>query len=199
MSVTTKIRRPTTPQPPRPGERTMTTTLSRPHTADLIDDFTDTVDVTDTFVLAVDAELKTVREALERLPLGDSAARALDALGIADRVALGPALLASRPGAEHVFGLVWRVEGPAETIDASELQAFDIPGYVKLIWDVQVRPSAGAGSFLFTTTRFAATDEVTRARLLAGWGVIGPFTKSLSQRTLAAVKAYAEDCDELAV
>jgi hypothetical protein len=174
----------------------MTTTLSRPHTANLIDDFTDTVDVTDTFVLAVDAELETLREALARLPLGDSAARALDALGIADRVALGPTLLPSTPGV--VFGLVWRVEGPAEPIDPSELQAFDTPGYVKVIWDVRVQPSAGGGSYISTTTHFAATDEVTRARLLAGWGVIGPFTKSLAQRTLAAVKAYAEDWDELA-
>jgi hypothetical protein len=198
MSVTTHIRGSTTPQPDGPEERTMITAVSRPQTANQIDDFTDTVDVTDTVVVAVDAEPETLGEALDRLPLGESATRALDALGVADRIALGPALLASSPGTEHVFGLVWRVEGPAEMIDPGDLQVFDTPGYVKVIWDVRVRPSGGGGSFLSTTTRFAATDEVTRARLFAGWGVIGPFTKSLSQRTLAAVKAYAEDWDELA-
>jgi hypothetical protein len=198
MTVPTQIPGSTTPQPLRSEERTMTTTLSRPHTRNLIDDFTDTVDVTDTLVLAVDAELETLREAFECLPIGDSAARALDALGIADRVALGPALLASTPGREHVFGLVWRVEGQTEPIDPSDVRAFDTPGYVKVIWDVRVQPSAGGRSYISTTTRFATTDEVTRARLLAGWGVIGPFTKSLAKRTLATVKAYAEDWDELA-
>jgi hypothetical protein len=123
----------------------------------------------------------------------NSTARALHALGVADRVALGPALLASTRGTELVFGLVWRVEGPAEPIDPSDLQAFDTPGYVKVIWDVRVLASTSGGSYLSTTTRFAATDEVTRARLLAGWGVIGLLTKSLAQRTLAAVKAYPDE------
>lgn len=154
--------------------------------------------MTDTLVLTVDAEPETAGDALDRLALTNSTARALHALGVADRVALGPTLLASTPGTELVFGLVWRVEGPAEPVDPSEVQAFDTPGYVKVIWDVRVQPSAGGGSYLSTTTRFAATDEVTRARLFAGWGVIGPFAKSLAQRTLAAVKAYAEDWDELA-
>jgi hypothetical protein len=177
----------------------MTMTLSQPRSAsNQIDDFTDTFDVTDTFVLAVEAESNTLWEALDRLALTNSTARALHALGVADRVALGPALLASTRGTELVFGLVWRVEGPAEPIDPSDLQAFDTPGYVKVIWDVRVQASTSGGSYLSTTTRFAATDEVTRARLLAGWGVIGLLTKSLAQRTLAAVKAYAEDSDELA-
>src|SRR5947208_16160020 len=99
MSVTTQIRRPTTPQPPSPEERTMTMTLSHPRSAsNQIDDFTDTFDVTDTFVLAVEAESNTLWEALDRLALTNSTARALHALGVADRVALGPALLASTRG-----------------------------------------------------------------------------------------------------
>jgi hypothetical protein len=197
MTVTAQIPGSTTAQRPRPEERMRTTAPSRLHTANLIDDFTDTIDVTDTLVVAVDAEPETLAEALDRLPLGDSATRALDALGVADRLALGPALLASKRGTELVFGLVWRVEDSVEAEEPADFQAFDTPGYVKVIWDLRVRPSAD-GSFLSTTTRFAATDEVTRARLLAGWGVIGRCTKSLSQRTLAAVKAYAEDWDELA-
>jgi hypothetical protein len=167
-------------------------------TANLIDDFTDTIDVTDTLVLAVNAEPETLAEALDRLALGDSVARALDALGVADRLVLGPALLASTRGKELVFGLVWRVEESVEAIEPSDFQTFDTPGHVKVTWDLRVRPSAGGGSFLSTTTRFAATDEVTRARLLAGWGIIGRLAKSLSQRTLALVKACAEDSDELA-
>ena len=43
------------------------------------------------------------------------------------------------------------------------------------------------------TRRFAATDEVTRARLLDSWGIIGVVASGLARRIVAAVKAYAED------
>jgi hypothetical protein len=123
----------------------------------------------------------------------------LELLKLTGPVVQAPTLLAAPRGEGLAFGLVWRVEesAAAEEIDRSDFEAFDTPGYVKMIWDVQVTPSEGADALLSTTTRLAATDEVTRARLLAGWGVIGPFTNSLSERTLAAVKAYAEDWDEL--
>jgi hypothetical protein len=185
----------------------MTTTLLYAHPAQLIDDsahrigdYLDTFDVTDSLVIAVESDTKTVLECLGLLNLIGPAVQALESIGIADRLTLAPTLLAAPGGEGLVFGLVWRVEqtAAAEEIDPSDFEAFDTPGYVKVIWDVQVTPSEGERAFLSTTTRFAATDEVTRARLLAGWGVIGPFSKSLSRRTLAAIRAYAEDWDELA-
>jgi hypothetical protein len=162
----------------------------------LDDGYLPTFDVTDTFVLAVDAEPETVREALERLALTDSATRGLCALGAADRLALAPARLAAPPGSDLVFGLVWRVEGSAQALAPSEFEAFDMPGHVKVTWDLGARSSAAGGSFLSNTTRFAATDEIARARLLAGWAVLGPLGKRLAKGALAAVKAYAEERDE---
>jgi hypothetical protein len=171
-------------------------TPRHPRASHLDEGYLQAFDVTDTLVVAVKGEPETVRVALERLALTDPATRALHALGVADRLALAPTLLAAAQGNDPVFGLVWRVEGPAQTLAPTDLEAFDTPGHVKVAWDLRVRPSATEGSFLSTTTRFAATDETTRARLLAGWRVIGPLSMSLSQRTLATVKAYVEEQDE---
>jgi len=175
----------------------MTTTQRHLSAVRRIDQYARTFDVTDTLVVTVDAEPEAVREALDRLDLTASAARALDALGVADRVALAPSLLAAGPGWELVFGLVWRLTGPATTIDARNVRAFDVPGHVKVIWDLRVEPGALEGALLSTTRRFTATDEAARARLLAAWGIIGTFAKSHSHRTLTAIKRYAEDCDDL--
>jgi hypothetical protein len=174
----------------------MTTTQSHLSAGRRIDEYAGIFDVTDTLVVTVDAEPQTVGEALERLDLMASAARALDALGVADRVALAPSLLAAEPGRELVFGLVWRVAGEATTIDPRSVPACDVPGHVKVIWDLRVEPGALGGALLSTTRRFTATDEAARARLLAAWGILGTFAKSLSQRTLTAVKRYAEDHDD---
>jgi CRP/FNR family cyclic AMP-dependent transcriptional regulator len=158
-----------------------------------IDDYAPTFDVTDTLVVKVDADPEAVGAALEHLDLTASVAAAVSAFGGADRIALAPALLAAQPGRELVFGLVWRYEGPTETVDPARFQTFDTPGHVKLIWDLRVEPGALEGAFLSMTRRFAATDEATRARLLDSWGIIGTVADSLARRIVAAVKAHAED------
>jgi len=158
-----------------------------------IDDYAAAFDVTDTLAMPVDAEPDRLRRALARVDLTPPAAEALRALGQADRLALEPTLLAADNPAEHVFGLVWRAEGEAHPIDAAHLHELDTPGHVKLIWDIRAQPGALAGSLLSTTTRLLATDEETRARLLAAWGIVGPLVAGLARRTLAAVRAHAEE------
>jgi hypothetical protein len=152
--------------------------MTRAYTATPIDDHAPTFDVADTLVVKVDAEPAAVGAALEHLDLTASAAAALSAFGGVDHVALAPALLAAQPGPELVFGLVWRYEGPTETIDPASVQTFDTPGHVKVIWDLSVQPDALEGAWLSMTRRFAATDETTRARLLDGWGIIGTVADS---------------------
>jgi hypothetical protein len=173
----------------------MTTTQSPLSAVTRIDEYARTFDVTDTLVVTVDAEPQTVRQALDRLDLAASAARALDALGVADRAALAPSPLAAAPGPELVFGLVWRLAGPATTIAPCSVPAYDVPGHVKVIWDLRVRPGALEGALLSTTRRFTATDDAARARLLTAWGIIATIANSLSRQTLTAIKRYAEDRD----
>jgi len=72
-------------------------------------------------------------------------------------------------------------------------QTLDLPSYVKVIWDVRVRPAGAGGSFLSVAARCVATDDAMRERLLIGWGVVGPLVESLAGRRLAAVKACLEE------
>jgi hypothetical protein len=178
----------------------MTTALLDVCRTDLIDDYLVAFDVTDSLVTAVEWDGENgALEGLALLDLGTPVTRTLGSFGIADRLALAPVLLAATPCQELVFGMVWRIEEPAseQTIEPSAFVAFDDPGYLKVIWDVRLRPADGGRAFLSTTTRLVATDEVMRARLLAGWGVTGRLFESLSRQTLAAVKAYADDRQEL--
>jgi predicted enzyme related to lactoylglutathione lyase len=150
------------------------TTQPSPCPAGSLDDYAPTFDVTDTLVVKVDAEAEAVAAALERLDLTASVTAALSAVGAVDRLALAPALLAAQPGPKLVFGLVSRYGAPSETVEPASVQTFDTPGHVKVIWDLRVQPDALEGAWLSMTRRFAATDEATRARLLDGWGIIGP-------------------------
>jgi hypothetical protein len=154
-------------------------------------------DVTDTRVVMVDAQPAAVRRAARRLELARPVVQAIEAVGLADRLALAPTRLDSREGEEQVYGMVGRLHGVlAERVEPHELAAFDRPGHVKVIWDIRVKAGGETGAILSTTTRFIATDPSSRDRLRAAWGVLGPASAALSKRTLAAVKRYAEDQDE---
>jgi hypothetical protein len=145
--------------------------------ARLIDTYARTFDVSDTRVVLVDASPEAVLAAGERLEIVRTVGQAIEALGLADRLALAPTLLESRDG-EHVYGM------PAAS--------------VKVIWDVRVEPGPDSGTTLSMTARFVSTDHSSRERLRAAWPIVGPVSAALSKRALAEVTRHAEDHDELA-
>ncbi len=149
----------------------------------LLDTYAPRFDITQTQVVMVDAHPATVAAALETLPLSNTAAAAIEALGITDRLAAGPAQLAARGAYERVYGLLWRLAPGA-------------PGHINVIWDVDVRPGADDGAVLASTVRFVATDDPARASLLTAWGLVGAIATVLSKRALATVRAYAEEHGE---
>jgi hypothetical protein len=166
------------------------------HRARLLDAYARTFDITETRVVLVDAAPSTVLAALARLPLANPAIAALQSLEIADRLAFGPAALA-RTGHEHVYGLVWRLTpGMPEQLEPRDVRGFVSPGYVKVIWDVQVHAGADTGATLASTTRFVATDDTARERLHAAWALVGLVSSALSARALATLRNYAEENDE---
>jgi hypothetical protein len=135
------------------------------HNRRLIDTHAHTFDVSDTRVVPVDAQPAAVLAAVERVELSRTVVRAIEALGLADRLALSPTRLESRSGGEHVYGMAGRLDGvPAERVDPHDLGA-----------------------------RFVCTDNASRERLRAAWGALGPASAALSKRALAAVKRYAEE------
>lgn len=157
-------------------------------------------DISESLTVTLEASAPAALEAVYRLDLADPAVRALHALGIGDRVALAPSILAASPGV-LVLGFVWSVADarPAAEVAADAFDTFDTPGHVKVRWEIRVEDGEGDRSYLSVSTRFAATDEFSRKRLLDGWGVIGAFSKVVSQRAVATVKAYLDHMeDELA-
>jgi hypothetical protein len=100
-----------------------------PNAARLIDTYAHTFDVTETRVVLVDAHPAAVFGAVERLELGRTVVHAIEALGLADRLALAPTRLESGKGEEHVYGMAGRLDGVlAERVDPHDLRAFDRPG-----------------------------------------------------------------------
>jgi hypothetical protein len=136
------------------------------------------------------------RAAIDRINPAPSAARALQALALGERLALAPSLLDRRPGLA-AFGLIWRT-APGPTMHRVPPRAFDgfaVPGYVKLRWELSAQPYHDGYALLTVRTRLAATDEAARGALLDAWGLVGAAVATLAQRHARAVKALAEDDD----
>jgi hypothetical protein len=154
----------------------------------LIDDYAGPFDISQTQVVLVDAQPATVAAGLQRLSLSNPAMTAIEALGIAGRLAAGPSQLAARGAYERVFGLTWQLAAGARDAAA--------PGSVKVVWDVEVSAGALDGAVISSTTRFVATDDAARASLLAAWPLVGTVSTALSKRALATLRGYAEEQDE---
>jgi hypothetical protein len=122
--------------------------------------------VSNALTVAVDQGAEATRRALRGLDLAAPALRALRELGLGDHVAL-------RPG-----GLSWRQPGGSGTIEA------DV--------EILVKPASEDSSWLSINTRFSATEEDARVRLLDAWALIGPLASSLADRAARSVKEYAE-------
>jgi hypothetical protein len=149
-------------------------------------------DVTDSLTIKIDASVDATRAALKRLDVDGPARRALLALGAGDRAVLPPTPVAVR-GADVALGLIWRLEsGSSAQRPPSDFDAFDSVGHLKVTWEFRVRPAAAGGAYLSVSRRFEATDEVSRARLLDAWGLVGALDDSLARRAVAVVKADAE-------
>jgi hypothetical protein len=163
----------------------------------MIDAHAPTFDVTNSHVVAVDADPATVLAGLDRLDLTTPAAATLRLLGAERRVALVPTLLEPPGGRERVYGLAWRMaEGEAARVSGTELGAFAAPGYVKAIWHVRVTSDGESGAYVSTTVRFVATDENARHALRAAWRLLGPMSADLARRALASLKRIAERAGE---
>jgi hypothetical protein len=149
-------------------------------------------EVTDTLTIAVDAPPVSVREALSRIDPGAPLTRTLCALDAAGRLALAPARIG------RGLGMIWRIDAraPAERVSPAGFDSFSAPGHVKVRWEVEVTASGADGTLLSIVSRFTATDERSRGRLLDAWGVIGALSRVLVERAAHAVKSYAEELAE---
>lgn len=93
-----------------------------------------------------------------------------------------------RTSTTFVVGVVstpWRPRGG--------LGPFDEPraGTVRIVADFRAEPGPAGGSVLSAETRVTAADDAARRALRRYWVVIGPFSKLIRRRWLAAVARRA--------
>lgn len=130
--------------------------------------------LSNTLSIAVDASPHLTEQAVGGAQLAGPALRALRELGLEDRVALRPR------------GLRWSHPGTNGAVEV----------------DVHIDAAADGegGTWLTITTRFSATDEDARVRLLDAWALIGPLASSLAHRAARTIRERAErhDLDDAA-
>lgn len=131
-----------------------------------------------------------------QLLMGGSTAEAGRAGSFIDEVlALGWRVLEEEPGRRLVFGAVtqpWHADVVFRGIPAEEFAAFAEPGYVKIVWTIQVTPVDGSSSVFSTETRAVATDPDSRARFRRYWTLVSPGILTIRREMLRQVRREAE-------
>jgi hypothetical protein len=107
---------------------------------------------------------------------------------------LGWGVLADVPGREIVFGSITRPWEGNVTFDAlppADFAAFAEPGYVKIVWNLRVEPTAH-GSILHVETRVATTDPVSREKFRRYWAFVSPGSILIRRVSFGPIKREAE-------
>ncbi|SRR6266508_899697 len=93
-----------------------------------------------------------------------------------------------RTPTEIVFGMSgtpWRARGGSARFAEAQ------PGSVRMAMDLRAEPLPGGCSLLVTETRVAAVDEHARRAFLRYWRLVGPFSRLIRRRWLAAIARSA--------
>ncbi len=110
-------------------------------------------------------------------------------------LALGWRVLQETPGRQLVFGAVtqpWRADVVFRGIPPEEFAAFAEPGYVKILWTIEVAPGEGDSSIFRTETRALATDAESRDRFRRYWTLVSPGILTIRREMLRQVRREAE-------
>jgi hypothetical protein len=119
-------------------------------------------------------------------------------LTLKDMERAGFVLLGESPGHEIVFGTVvqpWKAvtdEQPAPHVEAGRFAAFDTPGYVKVAFNIRVKPYGSGRALITTETRTAATDPASLRRFTRYWMLADPFSALIRRLMLRIAKSDAE-------
>jgi hypothetical protein len=107
---------------------------------------------------------------------------------------LGWGVLADVPGREVVFGAItqpWKGDVTFDAVPPADFAAFAKPGYVKIVWNLRVEPTAG-GSILGLETRVATTDPISREKFRRYWAFVAPGSVLIRLVSFGPMKREAE-------
>jgi len=114
---------------------------------------------------------------------------------LAQTTSLGWRVLAEKPGREVVVGAVtqpWLANVVFRGIAPKEFQAFQEPGYVKIVWTLRADPVGESESIFRTETRVTTTDPTARTRFRWYWACFSPGIVLIRRVMLGLLKVDAE-------
>lgn len=153
-----------------------------------------------TFVAACEMNVQQSRIArlifrARELALGASASPRMSR-GIVDETrALGWGVLKEDPGREIVIGAVtkpWEADVVFRALPPDQFEAFDEPGFVKIVWTLRADPVSLSESMFRTETRAVATDRAARRRFRRYWSFVSPGIVLIRWLMLEPLKREAE-------
>ncbi len=109
---------------------------------------------------------------------------------------LGWRIVGEETGRELVFGAVtkpWESEPVFRGLSPVEFKRFDIPGYVKIAFNLRIDPLGEHASIARTQTRALATDPQSRRRFRRYWVLLSPGIEMVRIVLLAQLRAEAEE------
>ena len=152
-------------------------------------------DLSRSAVIRVLLELRSLPHRLQGVLNGRPSETARPPLTLDDMERAGFLLLDERPGHEIAFGIVvqpWNTvtdDKSAPRVEADRFAAFDIPGYVKVAFNIRVEPYGNRRALITTETRTAATDPMSLRRFARYWLLVGPFGALIRRVMPRIVKA----------
>ena len=97
---------------------------------------------------------------------------------------------------ETVWGFVQapfpQKEDDVGPLTAAEFVAFDAPGFIRVAFDISLRPYGEGRTLVSTETRVAATDAETLRRFRRYWFLVGPFSAYIRGEALRLIAREAE-------
>ncbi len=97
-------------------------------------------------------------------------------------------------GREVVFGIAgrfWLPRGGLRRLTREEFLGFAEEGFVKAVWNLEVRERGGESSELLTETRVLCFGGAARRRFRAYWALIEPFSGLTRRAMLRAISREA--------
>jgi hypothetical protein len=108
---------------------------------------------------------------------------------------IGWGVHAEVPGRELVMGAMtqpWKAHVVFRAIPPEDFAAFDVPGYVKIVWTLRADPVDATHSIFRTETRAIATDAEARRKFRRYWSLLSPGIIVIRWMSLGPLKADAE-------
>lgn len=114
---------------------------------------------------------------------------------IEEMLELGWGVLEETPGRAVVMGSVtqpWQANVTFRAVDPNDFAAFAEPGFVRIVWTIEVFPLTTATSLFRTVTRAKATDAHARKLFRLYWAFLSPGIWLIRVEALRIVRDRAE-------